>query len=156
MIKDVFISLVSYYFFNISEYLLHELSHSIKYGGYMYEWHHKHHVIEYPPNRLVSKGYSSSPYYENFYSYFILLWIFTIYQFMNPYYFKLLSCEVVSYGFIVDQLHQQYHLEKSILEGFKWFQKKKANHLLHHKQMHLNYNIMDNTSDKIFNTYKES
>ena len=55
-----------------------------------------------------------------------------------------------------DILHTSYHKNNSIFERFKWFQKKKKDHLLHHRITCYNFNLFDNTSDKFMNKYKNN
>lgn len=38
---------------NYVEYLIHKLSHSRRFGGYLYKYHKIHHTVTFPPNKLM-------------------------------------------------------------------------------------------------------
>ena len=46
-----------------------------------------------------------------------------------------------------------YHLNDSIFEKYEWFQRNKLLHHKHHMKTYRNYNLIDNTSDKLHKTY---
>ena len=152
---ELIVVLTTYYFFNISEYILHKISHNRNYGGIIYRWHHKHHVIEYPPHKLTKDVQPYSPKYENIYVYFLITWWIALYNIVSQYYFTIIFTETLLYALCIDRLHTYYHLNNSPLEKFKWFQKKKELHLLHHKKTYHNFNLIDFTSDKLLETYHE-
>ena len=43
MINYIFISIITWYFYNLIEYIFHRLGHSKKYGGLIYKLHMNHH-----------------------------------------------------------------------------------------------------------------
>ena len=52
-------------------------------------------------------------------------------------------------------LHQQYHLRGSVLEGFRWFQRKRHLHFIHHIQVHRNYAIVEFWLDYLLGTLEK-
>ena len=152
---EIMIMITTYYFFNFAEYILHKISHNRNYGGLIYRWHHKHHIIEFPPHKLTKDVYPDSPKYENIYAYFLIAWWIALYNIVSLYYFKIIFIETLIYAMCIDRLHTYYHLNNSPLEKYEWFRKKKELHLLHHKKTHHNFNLVDFTTDKLLETYHE-
>ena len=67
--------------------------------------------------------------------------------------FIIFITEVSLYSFLVEYLHQQFHLKRPWLIKYKWFQKIKRNHLLHHVKQETNFSFFSTTMDKLQNTY---
>jgi len=153
MIKEIFLFINTYYFINLGEYILHKISHN-KNFGFLYKWHHYHHVIEFPYYQLTTDIYPQTNKLENIYIYFIILWWIVMYYILEFYYFNILFIESLIYVIWIDKMHESYHLNNSIFEKFEWFRKKKELHLLHHKKTFLNLNLFDFTSDKLLKTYE--
>ena len=57
MFNEIMLIINTYYFINLSEYILHKAAHNHKYGGIIYEWHRKHHIIEFPLKHLTRNEY---------------------------------------------------------------------------------------------------
>ena len=154
MFNEIILIVSIYYFINISEYILHKLSHNYKYGGVIYNWHKKHHTIEFPLKNLTRNEYPKIiPRYQNIFIYFILIWWILMYSILERYYFNILFIESSIYFVVIDKLHESYHLNNSIFEKYEWFRKKKRIHLLHHIKHNKNFNLVDLTGDKINITY---
>ena len=45
---------------NYVEYLIHKLSHSRRFGGYLYKYHKIHHTVSFPPNRLMIEKHTEN------------------------------------------------------------------------------------------------
>jgi hypothetical protein len=150
-----------YILYNIIEYSLHKLSHNAKYGGFIYSYHRKHHTKHYPITKLIDK-----PPYKTDTKFYILtdgliahsvpitFIIVTLYNLLNKYVFLNLSFHILLNAYISDYIHTEIHIEGSWLEKYTWFQNKRKIHLLHHKYTTKNMNVIDNTMDKLLNSYK--
>ena len=120
-----------------------------------------HHKKYYP----ISKILDIKP-YKTGYTYNIsdgmiaygpsILFIFMIMYFMfhfNTY--LIIVSEIILLAYISDYIHTEIHIYGSWLEKYDWFIKKRKLHLIHHKKMNKNINIIDHTLDKVFNSYYE-
>ena len=67
--------------------------------------------------------------------------------------FTIVFIEGTTYILLINHLHEQFHLKQSWLSNYKWFQKYKRNHLLHHKKQNKNYSFLTTKIDKLQNTY---
>ena len=139
------------------EYSLHSLSHSYKYGSFIYAYHRKHHTKHYPIKKLIDKApYKTDTKYYILTDEFIAhglpftFILFTLYNLVNKDIFLNLSFNIILNAYILN-IHMKLH-EGSWLEKYNWFQNI---HLLHHKITTKNMNVIDNTMDKIMNTYKD-
>ena len=154
LLNEFILSISTYYFINMGEYILHNFSHNHKYGGIMYKWHKHHHVVEFPIHALTRDEYPNiTPRYKNIFIYFIILGWIMMYHILQFYHFKIVFIESFIYFVIIDKLHDSYHLNNSVFEKYEWFKKKKKKHLLHHKKQNRNYNLLDYSSDKLLKTY---
>ena len=64
MFYEIFIIINTFFFFNITEYILHALSHNPKIK-FLYNIHHKHHSIEFPPSKLTKDKYPLDDHLKN-------------------------------------------------------------------------------------------
>ena len=127
-----------------SIYLLHYLSHK-RYNTilckYLYNYHHKHHVI-YTPVKFIKYNYTKSHMNKHIIinyifspeSYVIVtIWII-IYNLTNYDYLINFIIENFIYLFSIEYLHTQYHTKNSILDKYKLFRYFKKLHYIHHQQ----------------------
>ena len=105
MIEIIYL-LINLYHLNFLEYYIHKLSHNYKYGGLLYKYHHIHHSIDYPPNRLMVEKYHNLI-SDNSLIYLIIFGTGCIfYYFIMPYYYyKIFIFETIVYFFIMDYMH---------------------------------------------------
>ena len=150
-VSDLFIIGFTYFFTTAFENALHKASH-YKITGPLYRWHRLHH-IDYPPIRPESDVYINTSGFHNYFLYCILATLFVVYLVSNNRTFTIFSVQVITYTVSVNHLHKQFHLKNSIYKEYKWFQKYKRNHLLHHTYLETNFNFYDPTFDKLQNTY---
>lgn len=142
-----------YFFCNLFEHFVHSLSHNrnIK---FLYNSHHYHHTVEFPPSKLVNNDHVyRSAIYNEYLQICSIIWVFS-YYILSIQLFYLFFIESFAYLYTCDILHTSYHKNNSMFERFEWFQKKKREHLLHHKITCYNFNLFDNTGDKLMNKYK--
>ena len=149
----------SWFLYHSLEYLLHSLGHSYKYGSYIYKIHKNHHTIHYPTTKLLSNEYRTTSVYglpEGVIAYGppILLFFSFLYFTVKFDTFLIITPELLFISYLSDYLHSQIHLSGSWLEEYKWFQKKRKEHFIHHRNMNKNMNIIDFTIDKLSKTYK--
>lgn len=153
-------SIPSWYYYNLIEYFLHSLSHNNKI--YSYKIHKKHHTIHYPVKKLIQK----SPYKTDIHKYIFpdgflangipFLGILMLNYLLLGNSSHNINIWLLIDGYISDYIHTEIHTENSWLEKYNWFKKKRELHLLHHKNIKENINIMTNIYDKLFNTYSEN
>ena len=155
--------LPGYILYNMIEYSLHKLSHSSKYGSFIYTYHRKHHIKHYPISKLIDKApyKTDTKYYiltDGFIAHSVpfTFILFTLYNLLNKELFLNLSLNIIINAYISDYIHTEIHTEGSWLEKYNWFQNKRKIHLLHHKITTKNMNVIDNTMDKIMNTYNSN
>lgn len=149
----------SWFLYHSLEYLLHSLGHSHKYGSYIYKIHKNHHTLHYPTTKLLSNEYRTTSLYglsEGVVAYGppVLLFFFFLSFTVKFGTFLIITSELLFISYLSDYLHSQIHLNGSWLEKYKWFQKKRKEHFIHHKNTIKNMNIIDFTIDKWRKTYK--
>ena len=151
MIYECIFIVLNHFFLNFSENFVHQLSHDKNYK-WLYNDHHRHHVVDYPPSRLVRSDHVESitkvPY---------LVIISTGYLFFyfifNSYYYILFITHCSLYFMVISTLHSHYHLKDSPLERFDWFMRRRKLHHIHHLKTHKNFNLIFFTSDKLNQSY---
>jgi len=152
MYKYIIISVPIYYFCNLSEYVLHKLSHN-KNIKFLYKPHHHHHITEFPPNKLINNDHKArNIIYNEYLQICILIWIIS-YNLLQSDIFSILLIESFIYIYMCNLLHDSYHKDNTFFENFEWFKHKKQLHLIHHKKTYNNFNLFDNSCDKLINTY---
>jgi len=151
-ISDLFIAGFTYLFMNAFENAIHKASH-YKESGQLYSWHKMHHK-DYPAKCLESDTYiDSTGYIDNMFARYIVVTAGTFYIASSSRTFMIIVAEVSVYSFMVDYFNQQFHLKKSWLIKYKWFQRIKRNHLLHHIKQETNFSFFSTKMDKLQNTY---
>ena len=150
-VSDLFIIGFTYFFITAFENTLHKASHH-KISGPLYRWHRLHH-IDYPSTRTESDVYINTSGFHNYFLYCILSTLFVVYLVSSNRTFTIFSVQVIIYTVSVNHLHKQFHLTNSKYKKYKWFQKYKRNHLLHHTYLQTNFNFYDLTFDKLQNSY---
>ena len=155
MIYFLFLIIPSWYLFHIFEYGLHKLSHSRKYGGYIYKIHMNHHKKYYP----LSKFTDYEPYktgktliFTDGLKAFSLpstIIIYTMYCVLDYLTFSYMLIQVLFFFYISDLLHTHIHMKDSPLEKYKWFIELRKKHLIHHKYYLKNLNIIDPLFDNL-------
>ena len=153
-IKFLSITIITYFCCNIVENILHKLSH-YKFVPLLYKWHHYHHTIEFPVSKLINNNHTNNSIIYNYYLYIaIIILLLSIIIIKDTKIILLVYTESSIYMYVANLLHESYHKNNTFLEKYKWFRDKKKLHLLHHRQTTHNFNLFDNTSDKIYNTFK--
>jgi len=144
---------------NYVEYLIHKLSHSRRFGGYLYKYHKIHHTVSFPPNRLMiekhTENISMDQLLFGLYVLGFIIPIFKIYSYILPKYKEIFAIESVLYATAIDHLHTQYHLENSYLDKYRWFQKLKHRHHNHHRDSTKNINLGIPITDIIMHTKQD-
>lgn len=134
------------------ENAIHKASH-YKISGPLYRWHKRHHK-DYPVTKLETDTYTDSTgNLENWYLWTIVGSSLIIYSVSSTRTFTIYSIELFLYVNLVDYLHKQFHLKRSWLLRYTWFQKLKQLHLLHHINQGTNFSFLNHSYDKLSNTY---
>ena len=151
----------SWFYYNYIEYILHSFSHNYNYKSYIYKLHKKHHLVHYPNNNSIRISPYKTDYYFKIFSDgfiangipFIGLLLIHCLILDKDLSININLCLLID-AYISDYIHTEIHIKDSWLEEYTWFQKKREKHLLHHKYLDKNFNIMTSFYDKMFNTYK--
>ena len=154
------ITLITWYFCNLVDWLLHSMSHiptKLPIIKTIHRIHMTHHKVHYPITKLLrSKPYMSGGGELAFGP--IMALIYGIICILLPLKFALIVLiESTTFLFVSDQLHVQYHLQGSYLERFDWFQRRRERHFWHHKHLRENMSLggIDPVFDRLFRTYHE-
>lgn len=146
----------SYYLMSIVQTVLHRLYGHKKRIWTVFEAHAIRHHGQYPPNSLQSEPFveleSHALYY---YGIPIVVFAAIAYVAFGP---------LVTIAHLVGvfatfswhvYLHRQYHLIKSSLERFAWFQKKRKLHFDHHRDARVNFAVVEFWIDTVMGTRKD-
>ena len=149
MIETITFIFFSHGFINMYEYAMHSFLHYNVITP-MYRWHHQHH-IDYPPSRVTSDIYinNTGPLYTNLFLQMSIPPVVIMYFVLSRYYYGIFCIQSLSYLYIMNYLHNQYHLNSSWLDEYKWFRMNKHYHVIHHRKYKKNLNILDHATDKI-------
>lgn len=144
--------------YHTMEYFLHRFSHNPK-SGYIYKIHKKHHTIHYPITKLISDKYKTDYTYGISdgllaHSPPVIIILGYFYLFLDYKSFINLSSLILYFSYISDYFHTHIHTKNTWLNKYSWFLKMREIHFNHHKNTTKNFNVMDTTIDKIYNTYK--
>lgn len=125
--------------------------------------HMQHHLELYPPSDLVSEKYRSAKWYHSgpllFSPAFVVIMGIAgtiTWQLGWPAWVTLTLCSVLlGFGFMSDAVHDSFHIIMHPLSRFKWWQKARELHFLHHRNMKVNFGIFVFTFDRVFKTFRE-
>lgn len=157
----LFIILATLFFGNGLGYLAHLALHQ-SWTGKLNKMHMKHHEELYPHHDYLSVRYRSAGSSNSVYIFvpilsiivFALLFIFYLLG-LNVWFIALIILESIIIGWIHNYLHDVFHISPTYLEKFKFFQKWRYLHYIHHIDMTKNYGIFSFVWDYIFRTYQE-
>jgi sterol desaturase/sphingolipid hydroxylase (fatty acid hydroxylase superfamily) len=126
-----------------------------KIGGFLHKIHAREHHGIYSEELMISDKYldeaRSADYYYAIPA-FTLAWC--AYRLLP---FDLFLIHFVSLGLSTlahFYLHVQYHLAGTWLTRYRWFQRKRKLHLLHHRDTTKNYAVIEFFWDRVFGTYE--
>ena len=152
----------SWYLYHFIEYSLHKIGHNYKLNSYIYKIHMNHHKKYYPISKLIDKEPYKTGYIYNIpdgflaYGPSLFLILSLLYFFFDVYTYQIFVSEILFFASLSDYIHTEIHIDGSWLEKYEWFLKKRNLHLLHHKKLNMNINIIDHTFDKLKGTYLEN
>ena len=152
----LFTVVATYYFAAIVQTLLHRIFGHHDRIRAVYVTHAQGHHGKYPPQRLLSDEWLDSEQHVMWYyaipfvpAALLVGWLF------GPWIF---ASHVAGMTFAIwwhIYLHKQYHLKGSPWARFRWFQRKRALHFVHHRQVHKNYAIVEYWIDVLLRTRQE-
>jgi len=126
-------------------------------GGYLQKLHtYEHHGV-YPANRLISEHYlDEARSADIYYAAPALLLAYSTYTILPIELFVLhglaLCLSILAHLY----LHVQYHLTRSWLARYRWFQSKRRLHLVHHRDMTRNYAVIEFFWDRVLGTLDDT
>jgi hypothetical protein len=146
----------TYYFTAIVQTVLHRVFGHHDRIRKVYDTHAKGHHGKYPPNQLQTDEWLDSEQHVMWYyallfvpAAVVVVWTFGLGLFLV--HVSGTACAIWWHIY----LHKQYHLRGSRWERFEWFQKKRALHFIHHREVHRNYAIVEFWIDVFLGTRKE-
>ena len=154
----LFIVFLIFSYGSLAGYLVHLLLHN-KIVGRFAKDHTAHHNL-YTVDDFVSNKYRSAGGKASTFVFVpiitcamallcIPLWFLTHVWWI----FAIVIIEGIFVGWLNDYIHEVIHLKKHWLHKYKWFQKLKYLHRLHHKYPHKNHGIIWFIPDKLFGTF---
>jgi sterol desaturase/sphingolipid hydroxylase (fatty acid hydroxylase superfamily) len=145
-----------YFVIQLSGYWVHRsLHHPVLRRAHRAHAHH--HLVLYPPDKLLQSSYISPPWYDLPIFYYLpaSLCLVGLAFYLLPMFLALLLVgELMLLGWLNDYLHAAQHIEGHWLERFHWFQVSRQRHFLHHFDEHKNFGIFSWESDQLFRTYQ--
>ena len=126
-----------------------------KKGGFIHKIHaYEHHGI-YSQDFMVSDSYlDEAKSLDYLYAVPALLLAISVYSMVSLDYFLVHIAALGLSTLAHLYLHVQYHLKKSPLKRYRWFQRKQQLHLLHHKDMTKNFAVVEFVWDRLMGTYQ--
>ena len=140
-------------------YWVHRALHDER-SGIFYRSHMKHHLVLYPPGKMVSEKYREPLWHERGFALFtvpflvIVTCLFASVSLLNlPLgYACAITITILVQGTINDVVHDAFHLKRSWLNKLPLFKSMRVRHLVHHVDMSKNYDIVGSVWDLIFGT----
>ena len=125
-------------------------------GGKLFRNHVNFHHTFYSKDHLVSKGYLGD---EGNNTPFFLIPVFlvgTCTYFILPFDFfvvQVITCAASFYAHVF--FDKEYHVERSPLQRFAWFRRKRELHFVHHRHANSNFAVIDFFWDRLLGTYRK-
>lgn len=140
-------------------YIIHWLFHQ-KWMGRFHKSHMNHHTIQYPANNFYSDKYRS-PGKDDTAVLFVLFFspiiasiiLLTALNVISILFCFIMIVEMILIGLLNDKLHDHFHLNKTFLNKFSYFQKLRKLHYNHHLDMSKNFSIYWFFFDKLFGSF---
>lgn len=148
---------ITTFFGHVIHWALHQ-----RWTRLFYRSHMEHHLMQYPPKSLTSSTYRlpsrGATGFVLFTPAFLvilgvtggLLWLFGLPLWI----LAVLGPVMLGYGLFNDHVHDEFHIEGSWLNRFKWYKRLQAAHFAHHRNMKIHYGIVSLFWDKVFGTYR--
>ena len=138
-------------FVDLLGYWLHRLSH--KKWSPLYKPHMTHHVINYPPQSVMSKTYRSSR-IDSLAIWFLpfgIVYIIAVVLLKAPHPHMIIAGGA-TVALLSSIIHDATHVERSFVWQHKFFKNCAIRHHAHHFKMRRNYGILTGLWDQIFQT----
>jgi len=150
-------ALVSHYIASFIQISLHYLLGHRALGGFFYRTHMFDHHGIYSGDQLLSETYSDKE--RDLTAYYVVpaaLLVLAAYLLLPTGIFLVHILSIgLSYAAHV-YLHVHYHLKNSWLNRFRWFEKKRRLHLVHHREPSKNFAVIEFFWDRIWGTYQSA
>jgi sterol desaturase/sphingolipid hydroxylase (fatty acid hydroxylase superfamily) len=133
-----------------------------RWAGRLYRSHMNHHLKQYPPNDLLSEKYrwagkdDTTIIFIPPITLFFLLYGALLWQLGVPWIvFPVILVEAILVGALHDWIHIASHIQCHWLLRYRWFQRLRALHFIHHAgDMRKNMGIIWFGWDRVFGTYR--
>ena len=113
--------------------------------------HHKHHEMDYPPERFLQLGvYRKNPDPAWYIPAVLVLGLAAAILPLGL--FLAFAAVTVGYAFALNGVHERFHVQGNPLERIRWFLRLRALHLNHH-QFPANYSILAFWMDRLCGSY---
>lgn len=151
----LFILIIGFILGELLGYWVHRLLHNPK-AGILYKVHMVHHLELYPTNNMYSAIYRKPKLKYNtllMFAPFFLLAALLLFVLLPLKLFLLLFIETFSLSYLNNWLHDSFHIKPIWLEKYRWYNKLRDIHFIHHQDMSKNMGIFTFFWDRIFKTY---
>ena len=149
--------ILSTFFGHWTHWALHQ-----KWMGKAHNAHMTHHLKMYPPENLFSETYRSAGKDNSvllFIPFAIVLLILTFCCFyslgFNPLRYVEVVLTMIFSGWLHDYIHEKMHIINHWLFKFEFMKKLRDLHMIHHRNMDMNYGIFTFVWDKLFSSFKK-
>ena len=150
-------ALVTYYGASLAQTVCHRLFGHTRRISKLYEVHVAGHHAQYSGSRMLSDEWIPTEQHTIWY-YAIpfgpialaVLWLLPI---------EIFATHILALSFSIwwhIYLHRQYHVRRSWLRRFGWFQRKRRLHFIHHRLGVKNYAIVEYVWDRLLGTFASS
>lgn len=143
-------------------YAIHWLLHQ-RWSGVLYRSHMNHHLKQYPPKRLLSDVYRSSGadsgwlVFTPFVAGYVFLTVWVLSWFGVPWWVHaILITETAVVGYLHGYVHDGLHVRGHLLEKVPGFEKLRALHAAHHRNMRKNLGIFWFGWDRVLGTFSNN
>lgn len=162
MLSVLLVGLVTYLLTSLLGYVVHWAIHK-PWAGRAYRAHRAHHIVLYPPGKLISDTYLSAGHQSTVYTFLlafaplllipIVLWAVGWFTLAHA---AVAVLAMGAVGLLNDLIHDSFHVRDHWLSKvIPGYQRMRQLHFVHHVNMRRNFGIYSFIWDRIFGTLKE-
>lgn len=152
---------ISFVVISLFGYWTHRFLHSSM-SGALYRSHMTHHLRLYPPSDYMSIDEYRDPGNDNTAHIFLMLGLpllavpvgLLLFHIIGWPVFITIAISTLIFGGLHNYLHDRFHIEKTWMRKYYWFQKLIWLHFIHHCEMGTNYGIYFFLFDRLFKTFR--
>lgn len=156
----LFVMLLTFIYGSMAGYVVHRLLHT-KIFGKLAEGHNRHHTLytveDFESNKYRDAGDDDSAFVfiPIIVTAIVLMCIPLWFIFSTWWIYPIILAEGVFVGWLHDYIHESFHLNEHWLLKYKFIQRLKELHILHHKYPQKNHGIIWFIPDRLFRTFTQ-